>query len=255
MKNEETKKQVNKKGNNTSKSTNKGKTTKSSTTKNSNAKKTSTAKKATDAKKVNTVKEVKKSVQKEEFKKNTSVEEVVEEVVETKKEVKITSNKKKNNKSDIFLLAGLAIVVVIGFFMLNSGKEEINYELPLALSGEAGMHQLTYAEYQEKIDNNEAFVVILERTTCSHCATFMPVATEFAESNGFPMYYVDTDTFSEDDWKGFEKSNSFLKKANGNWGTPTTVVLAGNQAVDYIEGETTADNLLNLYNEYFDIEK
>lgn len=257
MKNEETKKQVNKKGNSASK----GKSTKNVNKKNNNSK-NSTAKKTSDTKKVNVKKDVKnndvkKVAKKEEVKevKNTSKEEVMEEVVQAKKEVKTTNSKKKNNKSDIFLLVGLAVVVVIGFFMLNSGKEEVNYELPLTLTGEAGMHQLTYAEYQEKIDNNEAFVVILERATCSHCVTFMPVATEFAEQNGLPMYYVDTDTFSESDWSGFEKSNSYLKKANGNWGTPTTVVLAGNQAVDTIEGETTADNLLDLYNKYFEIKK
>lgn len=257
MKNEETKKQVNKKGNGTSKS----KTTKNTNAKNSAAKKTNGAKKANvnnDVKKSSgKTSEVKKVAKKEEVKEieNTSKEEVMEEVVEAKKEIKTTNVKKKNNKSDIFLIIGLVVVAVIGFFMLNTGKEEVNYELPLALTGEAGMHQLTYAEYQEKIDNNEAFVVILERATCSHCVTFMPVATKFAEDNGLPMYYVDTDTFSEEDWAGFEKSNSYLKKSKGQWGTPTTVVLAGNQAVDYVEGETTAENLLDLYNKYFEIEE
>ena len=67
------------------------------------------------------------------------------------------------------------------------------------------------------------------------------------------MYYVDTDTFTEEDWNKFETSNTFLKKNSGNWGTPTTIVLAGNEAVDYIEGETTADKLQELYNNYFDM--
>lgn len=241
MKNEENKRNVNKKGNNA----NKGKTNKKTNTKNS------AAKKVNDTKKVSSkTKEIKKGEEKVEVK-NTVKEEVIKKET-VKRENKATN---KSIMSDALLLVGLAIVIIVGFFMLNSGKEEVNYELPLKLSGESGMHQLTYAEYQEKIDNNEAFVVILERATCSHCVSFMPVATEFAEENGLPMYYVDTDTFNESDWNGFEKSNSYLKKANGNWGTPTTVVLAGSQAVDYVEGETTKENLQELYNKYFENEK
>lgn len=137
--------------------------------------------------------------------------------------------------------------------MLKGEKTEVSYELPLALTGEAGLHELSYAEYQEKINNNESFVIIIERATCSHCVNYMPVAESFAKDNALPMYYVDTDTFTDEDWTNFEKSNSFLKKNSGNWGTPTTIVLAGNEAVDYIEGETTADNLLDLYDKYFEI--
>ena len=156
-------------------------------------------------------------------------------------------------KNDILLIVGLVVVVVVGFFVMNahSVKEEKNYVLPLSLLGEPGLHLLSYQEYQQKIDNDESFVVILSRESCSHCQNFLPVAKQFAEEKQYPMYYIDTDTFSEEDWKSFEKSNSFLKKNSGNWGTPTTIVLAGNEAVDYIEGETTTDKLQELYDDSF----
>ena len=157
-------------------------------------------------------------------------------------------------KKDIFLIVAFVAVVILGCFLMKGKETVASYTLPLELAGDAGLHELSYAEYKEKIDNNESFVVILERATCSHCVNFMPVAKEFAETNGVPMYYVDTDTFSEDDWNGFTKSNSFLKKNQNSWGTPTTVVLAGSEAVDYIEGETAADNLKNLYDKYFSVE-
>ena len=154
-------------------------------------------------------------------------------------------------KKDIFLILFLLVVVVIGFFSMAGKKEEVSYTLPLTLEGEAGLHLLSYSEYKEKVDNDEAFVVILERASCSHCANFMPVAKKFAEEKGVPMYYVDTDTFDEEDWNGFMKSNSFLKKNSDNWGTPTTVVLVGSEAVDYVEGETTESKLQELYDKYF----
>lgn len=156
-------------------------------------------------------------------------------------------------KNDIFLILGLVVVVILGFFVMKGDKYEPSYELPLTLSGDAGLHELSYDEYQEKIDNNEHFVVILERATCSHCVEFMPVAEDFAEDSELPLYYVDTDTFDERNWEDFEKSITFFKEKGDNWGTPTIVVQAGKDTVSYIEGVTTADKLQALYDEYFDL--
>lgn len=220
------------------------KVTKKKSTTNS---KKSPAKRGTSTKKSST-----NEVKKTNVKKTTS-KEIVKEI---KEEVKIENEKlkeKKFKKSDLFLIVGLIAVVIVGCFLMKGEKEEPNYTLPLTLTGEAGFHLLSYSEYQAKIDGGESFVVVLSRESCSHCQNFLPVAEEFANDNSLPMYYVDTDTFSEDDWTNFEKSNTFLKKNSSSWGTPTTIVLAGNEAVDYIEGETDADSLLKLYNKYFDM--
>lgn len=158
-------------------------------------------------------------------------------------------------KKDIFLIVALIAVLIVGCIIMKGEKEKPNYTLPLTLTGEAGLKLLSYAEYQEKIDNNESFVVVLSRESCSHCANFLPVAKEFAEEKSLPMYYIDTDTFTEEDWSTFETSNSFLKKQKGNWGTPTTVVLAGSETVDYIEGETTKEELQKLYEKSFKLEE
>ena len=157
-------------------------------------------------------------------------------------------------KSDIVLILAVIIIIIVGAFVMKRTPIEKNYELPLVLSGEAGLKKLTYAEYQEKVDNDESFVFIVERTSCSHCQNFMPVAEEFAKEEGVPMYYIDTDEMSEEDWGKLPKSNTFFKKQKDNWGTPTVIVLAGNEAVSYIEGETTKDELKKLYKEYFDLD-
>ncbi len=158
-------------------------------------------------------------------------------------------------KTDIALILGVIIVILLGCFVMKGTKAKPSYELPLTLSGDAGLHKLSYSEYQKKIDNNEAFVFIVERTTCSHCQNFMPVAEAFAKDNNLPMYYIDTDEMQEEDWSKLEKSNTFFKKNSGKWGTPTTIVLAGSESIDTIEGETDADSLLKLYKKYFDLDK
>lgn len=227
------------------------------------AKETSTKKKTTK-KSTTEKKEVKGKTNKGATKKSTPKEDVIikeikkeEKVIE---EVKVEKNgdeklgkKKKIKISDLVLILTLIVVVVLGFFMMKGESNKVTYELPLALSGDAGLQQLTYQEYKEKVDNDEAFVLIIERATCSHCVTYMPIAEEFANNNNVPMYYVDTDTFEPTDWETFEKSNSFLKKNNGNWGTPTTLVLVGSEVLDYVEGTTNAERLKDLYSEYFEM--
>lgn len=233
-------------------------TKKTKQTKSGTASKTKKKTTTNTTKKTETKKEPKKEPKKEKIILDEAKDvEIIEKIEPTSKSTneKVTPASKKGLKtSDWLLIAGLAIVAILGYFMMSGKPEKPSYELPLTLSGEAGLQELSYAEYQEKIDNKESFVVIIERATCSHCVSFLPVAKSFASDNNVPMYYVDTDTFSEEDWNSFEKSNTFLKKNSGKWGTPTTVVLAGNEAVDYIEGETTADKLLDLYQEYFDME-
>lgn len=158
-------------------------------------------------------------------------------------------------KSDIALIIGVIVVIIAGVFLMGNSNKELDYELPLDLEGEVGLHKLSYSEYQEKIDNKETFVVIIERTSCSHCQNFMPVAEEFASSNNVPMYYIDTDEMEEDDWNKLATSNTFFKKNNDSWGTPTTIALYGSDALSYIEGETTSDKLLDMYKKYFKINK
>ena len=244
-------------GNKTTKKQETSSTVNKSTTKKENVKKVTPKKES----------EKKETTKKESLKKKTgetalSKEEVVEDVMEQEEfeekeelesvTIKSTKNKQSSKKSDAILILGLVVVVILGCLLMKGEKEKASYELPLTLSGDNGLQELSYQEYQDKIDAGESFVVIIERAACSHCVNFMPVAEEFAKDH-VPMYYVDTDTFSEDDWNEFEKSNTFFKKKSGNWGTPTTIVLAGKEAVDYIEGETTADKLEELYNQYFDI--
>lgn len=207
-------------------------------------------------------KETKGSSKKKDTKKAASNDEVIikeikkeEPKVQVDKDIEPNAEKKtkKIKNSDLVLIIGLVIVVILGAFLLKGETEEITYELPLTLTGDVGLHELTYEEYIKKVENKDTFVLIIERATCSHCVTYMPIAEGFANDNNVPMYYVDTDTFSSEDWEGFEKSNTFLRKKNGNWGTPTTIVLVGSKALDYIEGQTTAEELKKLYNEYFEM--
>ena len=115
-------------------------------------------------------------------------------------------------KTDIILIVVVAIIIILGVLFMGKSEAKPTYEFPLSMNGEAGLNELTYAEYEEKILSNEPFIFIVERATCGHCQNFMPVAKEFAEKYNIPIYYVDTDKFGENDFDSLQKSNTFFKK-------------------------------------------
>lgn len=158
-------------------------------------------------------------------------------------------------KTDIALIIGVALIIIIGVFAFGKSEaKEIEYELPLVLSGEAGLQELTYSEYKEKINSQEPFIFIVERTTCSHCQTYMPIAEQFAKDYSIPMYYINTDNITQDEFTSLQKSNTFFKKKGNNWGTPTTMILVGSESLDALEGSTDEDGIYEFLEEYIEFE-
>ena len=47
---------------------------------------------------------------------------------------------KNIKKTDIALVLGVVIIIVLGCFVMKGTKAKPTYELPLTLSGEAGLH-------------------------------------------------------------------------------------------------------------------
>ena len=54
----------------------------------------------------------------------------------------------KIKKTDIALVIGVILVIVLGCFVMKGTKAKPNYDLPLELSGDAGLTKLSYDEYQ-----------------------------------------------------------------------------------------------------------
>ena len=63
----------------------------------------------------------------------------------------VVVKKSKKKKGDKFLVLGLVLVILLGMVVLGLSGTKPTYELPLTLEGDAGLQQLTYSEYQDKI--------------------------------------------------------------------------------------------------------
>lgn len=147
-------------------------------------------------------------------------------------------------KSD-FILIGVVLLIIVGALFSSLGNvelEEVNY--PLTLTGEAGLHQITYDEYKTMVDNGDAFIVIIERAGCGYCVQYMPIIEEVANEKKISIHYIDTDTLTTEEMNLLSTTNSYLKK--NNWGTPTTLFMLGDRVLDSIGGYVEKDSVLSF---------
>ena len=147
-------------------------------------------------------------------------------------------------KSDFILIGVVLLIIVVAMFSSKGtiAEEEVDY--PLTLSGEAGLHQLTYSQYEEKVENGDAFIVIIERAGCSYCVQYMPIVEDVANEKKIPIYYIDTDTLSSDEFNELSTTNNYLKR--NDWGTPTTLFMLGERVLDSIGGYVDKDTVLSF---------
>ena len=147
-------------------------------------------------------------------------------------------------KSD-FILIGIVIIIIAVAALSSKGniqEEEVNY--PLTLVGEPGLQQITYSYYESKVENGDAFIVIIERAGCSYCVQYMPIVEEVAKEYNIPIYYIDTDTLTEAEMELLENNNSYLKR--NQWGTPTTLFMLGERVLDTIGGYVEKTSVVNF---------
>ena len=138
-------------------------------------------------------------------------------------------------KKTDFILIGVVLVLVIVGIVSSKGTEALeDIEFPLTLSGEVGLHEITYSEYEEKVNNGDAFVVVIERTTCGYCQQYMPLMEEVANEQKIAVTYINTDNITEEEFEELSTTNKYLKK--NQWGTPTTLFMLGDRIVDSIGG-------------------
>lgn len=137
-------------------------------------------------------------------------------------------------KSDYILIGLVLVIVIVAIFSTKGTKAQEDIEYPLTLAGEVGLNQITYSQYKEMVDNEDAFVVIIERAGCKYCQMYMPIVEEYVKEKKIAINYIDTDTLTEEEFQELSTKNNYLKR--NNWGTPTTLFMLGDRVIAAIGG-------------------
>ena len=72
----------------------------------------------------------------------------------------------------------------------------------------------------------------------------MPIVEGVANEKKIPIYYIDTDTLTSDEFNELSTTNSYLKR--NEWGTPTTLFMLGDRVLDSIGGYVEKDSVLSF---------
>lgn len=150
-------------------------------------------------------------------------------------------------KSDFVLIGVVLLIIVFSLFSSKGNVELEEVDYPLTLVGDAGLHQVTYDQYETMLNGEDAFIIIIERASCGYCTMYMPIVEEVAKEKKIPIYYVDTDTFTSEEFNKLNNSNSYLKR--NSWGTPTTLFMLGDRVLDYIDRYVEKDELIKFLND------
>ena len=71
--------------------------------------------------------------------------------------------------------------------------KQIIKTFPRKTSNQFGIRQ--EKEYKTKVENGDAFIVVIERAGCSYCIQYMPIIEAVADEKNIPLYYIDTDKY------------------------------------------------------------
>ena len=233
------------KNKNTKKVNNKGGQNKNTNKQNTKKVDTKASVKKENAKKVETKNIVHEEVKVKEI--VPKVEEVKEEkVVKEKKSFSLTSKQK-----DLILILLVVVLLVVALFVTMKKTPKLDIELPITLQGEVGFTEITYSEYEEKMNAKEPFLVVIVRDGCGYCEMYEPIVEEVANEYRLPIYYIN---MNNDEYTALGTSNSYFKKNQGKWGTPTTLFMYGNSVIDSIPGYVDKDEFVKFVKENFKVE-
>ncbi len=216
--------------------------------KNVQTKKQSNAKQ--NVKKIEKKVETKKTVKKEEVKVEEITPNVQEKVVKEKKSFSLTSRQK-----DLILILLVVVLLIVALFVTMKKEPELDIELPIALQGEAGFTEITYSEYEEKMNTEAPFLVVVVRDGCGYCEMYEPILEEVAGEYKIPIYYINMSNLSSEEYTALGTSNSYFKKNQGKWGTPTTLFMYGESVIDSISGYVEKDEFVDFVKENFKVEE
>lgn len=140
--------------------------------------------------------------------------------------------KQKNNK--IFICLIIIFVIIIAILTI------INITTPK----EGTLNSITYKEIENKITQKESFILVVSKSTCSHCATYKPKLTLIAKEYGIDIFYIDYDKETE------ENQNKFLKEFNLDGSTPITLFIKKGKEtslLDRLEGDVSKTKAIEKF--------
>lgn len=154
---------------------------------------------------------------------------------------------KKSNEKLINTFIIIGIIFLIGSLALMFIK-----------NGTTDKHlvDISYSEYEKKMEEDEYNIFLLTSPTCSHCVNYKPYVNLVAEENNLVVYNINLDNLEYEQYVAIHDKYNAIKNEYGEGNvpsipTPVTVITKNGGEVTSIMGdikESGFRNLLKTYN-------
>ncbi len=156
---------------------------------------------------------------------------IITTIIEVKDKKQGHLVKKVLSITGIVLVITIVVVAAVGVSYFKKDNVKENNTITLE---NAGFNSVTLDEYLNLLKGSEKSVILVARPTCSFCEMFTPVLKQASEELGVKINYINIDEFTDDDWTKFNSSLEYLNTEE--WGTPLTLIVQNNEAVDINSG-------------------
>lgn len=145
----------------------------------------------------------------------------------------------------IIIFAALALIsLTVGVTYVKKAEESKVQNVTLE---NAGFKKVTVTEFVELTKSDKKSIVLVARPTCSYCELFTPILKQAMDDMNLVVNYVDTDTFSEEDWTTFSNSLEYLNTTE--WGTPLVIIVQNGKVVADNQGYVELDEIKTFFKE------
>ena len=137
------------------------------------------------------------------------------------------------NKNLIMISSILLIIIVASLLIISILNPQ-----------KGNLISLNYKEITDKVKKKESFILIVSRSTCSHCAEYKPKIESIAKKYNIDIYYTDYDLDTKDD------QEKFLDEYKLDGSTPITIFIKDGKQTnlfDRIEGDVSKETAIEKF--------
>ena len=137
------------------------------------------------------------------------------------------------NKNLIMISSILLIIIVASLLIISILNPQ-----------KGNLISLNYKEITDKVKKKESFILIVSRSTCSHCAEYKPKIESIAKKYNIDIYYTDYDLDTKDN------QEKFLDEYKLDGSTPITIFIKDGKQTnlfDRIEGDVSKETAIEKF--------
>lgn len=107
------------------------------------------------------------------------------------------------------------------------------------------LNYVDYNGYKNVVKSEDAKILVLGQTTCSHCIKVKPILGTISKEYGITINYLDIIKLSDEERSKFTKYLEYLQ--SNDWGTPLTLIVKNGKVLDSVNGELDYDGYVELF--------